>query len=186
MRSNTCFLRSVSLLLVLLLLLLCGCQGTTQEPVATETFSAEDESPAAEKERIRAFWKAHENELEKIAVDLLAFERENASDELPYTIYRLHTGLTASDGFDTSKPASAPELEEKLRNLCALPDCPFDLIGASVNHYWLDADFCQFYKALPTCKLSLLYFAEEGFALPEGSDYEKLSEHWAILLDWSE
>ncbi|MBQ6431564.1 MAG: hypothetical protein IJJ99_06800 [Oscillospiraceae bacterium] len=184
MRTNIC--RSVSLLLVILLLLLCGCQGTKQETAVTETFSAEDESPAAEKERIRAFWKAHEDELEEIAVDLLAFERENASDDLPYTIYQPQTGLTASDGLETSKPASAPELEEKLHDLCALPDCPFELIGASVDHYWLDADFCQFYKALLTCRLSLLYFAEEGFELPEDTDHEKLSEHWAILLDWSE
>ena len=205
MRSN---IRWAAILLILALLL-SGCQNAkpeaersteteTQfetalqtEPAATRSDGLESVDPeadaeavAAATERIRAFWEAHRDEMEAIAVEFLALAPECTDEEMPYVQYMLDTGLTAGDGLGKWKTVDAPETEQKLRDLCSLPDCPFDSVAPSVSRAWLDADFCGFSAYLTPCYVELLYFAEDGIALSEWFDHEVLSEHWVILRDW--
>ena len=195
--------------LLILALVLCGCQSTkpeaeqgteteTQletmrqtEPAATRSdglesvdYEADAEAVAAATERIRAFWEAHRDELEAIAVEFIALTPECTDDEMPYVQFHPDTGLTVGDGLGKWETVDAPETEQKLCALCSLPDCPFDSVAPSVSHAWLDADFCGFSEYLTPCYIELLYFAEDGFELDEWFDHDVLSEHWVILRDW--
>ncbi|MBQ3355526.1 MAG: hypothetical protein IJG45_00200 [Oscillospiraceae bacterium] len=203
MRSN---IRWVVILLILTLLL-SGCQNAKPEEEQsteneTQLYTEREtvdhlwatavsdtagilETWETEKERIRAFWEAHRDELEAIAVEFIALAQECTNDELPYVQYRPDRDLLISDGLGKWETIDAPETEQKLRALCSLPDCPFENVEPSVSRAWLDTDFCGFSEYLPFCRLELLYFADGGYELSEWFDHEVLLEHWVILTDWN-
>lgn len=193
---KTCFI-----LLLILALLLCGCEDVTQganEPSQqtsnatesqTENHRSDLEILEEEQEQILAFWEAHEDEMEAIALDFIEFERENAECDYPYVSYRLQEGLVVSDGLGNVKKAEAPALEQQAEYICSLADCPFDTVSADVQHGWLQTDFCEF--SAPSSgkeifSISLIYFPDAEFELPEWYPYERVAAHWVLFINWRE
>lgn len=189
--------------LFLLILFLGGCNNMNQEMIEsgdwgssndimqTDAFpqqSGEDiiKTWAAEKSRIIDFWEAHNSELQKIAVSFIAFQTANAERDLPYATYRPSTGVIVSDGLSSWKAVKNPELEKQIHNLTLLADFPFECISADTQHGQFQTDSCAFLRSLSFCRISLLYYSDAEYELPNGIDFENVAEHWAIVTEWDE
>ena len=187
------------ILLLVLTLLLCGCQDVAQgtngpSQQASETAEHQTEEPRSqklkyeeEKAQILAFWEAHEDELESIAQDFIEFQKGNTDAARPYADYRPENGLMVGDGLGNAKKAEAPLLEQQLEQIFSLADCPFDSASADVQHGWVQADYCDFSAPSTVTdifSISLIYFPDAEFEFPEGFPQERVAEHWVFFINW--